>query len=88
MFDPQDEAPLFDGIDRLKIVFVDGVFDAEASDDLSDGGGRDRASGRCGVEADIHWARDLYGVLETRGQTPGGAPAGRAEHRLCDRWRR
>ena len=28
-----DEAPLFDSIDRLNIVFVDGVFDAEASDD-------------------------------------------------------
>jgi Fe-S cluster assembly protein SufD len=30
-----DEAPLFDGIDRLKIVFVDGVFDPEQSDDLA-----------------------------------------------------
>ena len=30
-----DEAPVFDAIDRLKIVFVDGVFDPEASDDLT-----------------------------------------------------
>ena len=30
-----DEAPVFNDLDRLKIVFVDGVFDAEASDDLS-----------------------------------------------------
>jgi Fe-S cluster assembly protein SufD len=29
------EAPLFDGVDRLRIVFVDGVFDAEASDPLA-----------------------------------------------------
>jgi len=30
-----EETPLFDGMDRLRIVFVDGVFDAEASDDLT-----------------------------------------------------
>ena len=29
-----DELPVFDAIDRLKVVFVDGVFDAAASDDL------------------------------------------------------
>ncbi|HIE69987.1 MAG TPA: hypothetical protein EYP98_07325, partial [Planctomycetes bacterium] len=29
------EAPLFHDTDRLRIVFVDGEFDAEASDDLS-----------------------------------------------------
>lgn len=34
VFDDSDEGPVFGGIDRLKIVFVDGVFDAEASDDL------------------------------------------------------
>ena len=34
LFDPQED-PVFSEIDRLKIVFVDGVFDAEASDDLS-----------------------------------------------------
>lgn len=34
VFDPQ-EAPVYDAIDRLKIVFRDGVFDAAASDDLS-----------------------------------------------------
>jgi hypothetical protein len=28
LFDPSGEAPLFDGIDRVKVVFVDGVFDA------------------------------------------------------------
>ena len=35
VFDSGDESPVFDGIDRLKIVFRDGVFDADASDDLS-----------------------------------------------------
>jgi len=29
------ETPLFDGVDRLRITFVDGVFDPGASDDLS-----------------------------------------------------
>jgi Fe-S cluster assembly protein SufD len=68
VFVADDEAPPFDGIDRLRLVFVDGVFDAAASDD----------PGMAGVEierlatarADIHWARDLYGVLEARGQVP------------------
>ena len=68
-----DETPLFDNIDRLKIVFVDGVFDAEASDYdgasnieislLADSAGRD-----------IHWAADLYGALEARGQSPVARP--------------
>ncbi len=75
LFDPGDEPPLFDQVDRVKLVFVDGVFDAKASDDprlagveierLTEAGGRS-----------THWASDLYGALEERGQTPGGAPAG------------
>ena len=73
LFDDSDEAPLFDAIDRLKLVFVDGVFDAAASDDpalagveierLAEAGGRD-----------IHWAQGLYGKLEARGQTPVERP--------------
>lgn len=35
VFDYGSEGLVFDEIDRLKIVFVDGVFDADASDDLS-----------------------------------------------------
>jgi Fe-S cluster assembly protein SufD len=65
--------PLFGGIDRLKIVFVDGVFDAEQSDDLALEGLRSRSAGRC-LAKDIHWARDLYGVLEARGQDPVERP--------------
>ena len=64
-----DEAPLFDTIDRLKIVFVDGVFDAAASDDLV----------LDGVEISQlsdapDWANDLYGVLEENGQVPVKRP--------------
>ncbi|MEM9581984.1 MAG: Fe-S cluster assembly protein SufD [Pseudomonadota bacterium] len=67
------EPLLFDDVDRLKIVFVDGVFDAEASD----------AFALENVEisrlaetshADIHWAKSLYGVLEKNGQSPVARP--------------
>ncbi|MEP2640302.1 SufD family Fe-S cluster assembly protein [Roseobacter sp.] len=67
-----DEAPVFGEMDRLSIVFVDGVFDAEASDDLSlEGVTIDRLADST---ADIHWARDLYGRLETNGQDPVERP--------------
>ena len=67
-FDPK-ETPLFNDIARLRIVFRDGVFDADASDDLSlENLEIERLSDA--ASKDIHWAKDLYGVLETRGQTP------------------
>ena len=68
-----DEAPLFDAVDRVKIVFVDGVFDADASDDLSaEGVEIERLADA--MATDIHWAKDIYGVLEKRGQTPVERP--------------
>jgi Fe-S cluster assembly protein SufD len=72
-FDMGDEPPLFDGIDRLTLVFVDGVFDAAASDDPHLAGVEIERLGEVG-RTDIHWARDLYGVLEARGQTPVARP--------------
>jgi len=71
-FTYQDEAMVFTGIDRLRLVFVDGVFDAEASDAPELAGVEISRLAEAG--ADIHWARDLYGVLETRGQTPVQRP--------------
>ena len=72
-FNPADEAPVYDGIDRLKIVFVDGVFDAAASDDLTLAGVEiDRLA--IAGNAHIHWAQGLYGTLEARGQTPVARP--------------
>ena len=68
-----DEAPMFDEFDRLKIVFVDGVFDADASDDLALDGVTIERLGET-ADKDIHWARDLYGVLEARGQSPVERP--------------
>lgn len=73
VFDASDEAPLFDGIDRLKLVFVDGVFDPAQSDDLALAGVEiDRLSAV--ADRDIHWAQGLYGVLEARGQSPVARP--------------
>ncbi len=66
-----DEAPMFGDMDRLKIVFVDGVFDADASDDLTLEG---ITIDRLADVTDIHWAKDLYGVLEVKGQDPVERP--------------
>ncbi|AUQ98985.1 SufB/SufD family protein [Phaeobacter inhibens] len=67
------EAPMFSEFDRIKIVFVDGVFDADASDELAlEGISIDRIADICAK--DIHWVKDLYGVLEARGQTPVARP--------------
>lgn len=68
-----DEPTMFHEFDRLKIVFVDGVFSAEDSDDLTmEGVTIDRLEDICCK--DIHWAKELYGVLEARGQTPVQRP--------------
>ncbi len=68
-----DESLIFDEFDRLSIVFIDGVFSPEESDDLTlEGVSIDRLEDICCK--DIHWAKDLYGVLETRGQVPVPRP--------------
>lgn len=79
----QAEAPkaaLFDGdqavfaaVDALRLVFVDGVFDAEASDEMALEGVRiERLAALNGT--DIHWAKELYGALEEKGQWPVDRP--------------
>lgn len=73
LFDTRDEPPVFDAIDRLKIVFVDGVFDPAQSDDLALDGVQIERLAQAGA-VDIHWARELYGVLEARGQNPVQRP--------------
>jgi Fe-S cluster assembly protein SufD len=67
------ESAVFGDIDRLKIVFVDGVLDLDASDDLALAGVEIEPLDAA-AQVDIHWARDLYGVLETRGQDPVERP--------------
>jgi len=73
LHDTQGEAPVFDAFDRLKIVFTNGVFDAEASDAL-EMDGVEIAPLAEAAAADLHWARDIYGVLEQRGQNPVERP--------------
>ena len=71
VYDPGDEAPLFDRIDRVRVVFVDGVFDAAASDDLAMAGVEIR---RLADAPDLSWANGLYGTLEAAGQNPVARP--------------
>src|SRR6056297_794689 len=81
-FDETD-APIFDAVERLKVVFVDGVFDAEASDDLAlEGVKLERLSDA--AKSDIHWAKELYGVLEERGQDPVARPLAALNTALAD----
>jgi Fe-S cluster assembly protein SufD len=65
------DSSAFERLDRVRLVFSGGVFDAEASDDP-------RAAGvellSRSVGSDIHWARETFGSLEARGQTPVARP--------------
>ena len=63
----------FADMDRLRLVFVDGVFDPAQSDEPGLAGVEITRLSEAG-RADIHWARDLYGVLEARGQSPVERP--------------
>ena len=73
VFSDPDDTPPFSGIERLKIVFVDGVFDAARSDDLAAEGLEIVRLAEAG-QADIHWAREIFGQLEARGQAPVPRP--------------
>lgn len=68
-----DEAPMFDGIECLDLVFVDGVFDKAQSDELSLDGVEIEILADAFAK-DIHWAKDLFGVLEAKGQNPVDRP--------------
>lgn len=57
------EPEIFDGFDRLRVVFRDGVFDAEASDPLEMAGIEIERLADAAAK-DIHWAKELYGTLE------------------------
>lgn len=67
------EAPMFDEIDRLKVVFVDGIFDADQSDALEGEGFTIECLSDV-AQKDIHWAKDVYGQLEAKGQDPVERP--------------
>ncbi len=67
-----DHMPVFGLIDQIRIVFVDGVFDPAQSDNLAQSGVQ--IERLASVAHDIHWARDIYGVVETAGQSPVPRP--------------
>ena len=71
--DEGPDGPLFDDLDRLKIVFVDGIFDADASDDLALDGIEIASLSQADGSGE-HWAADLYGSLESAGQKPVARP--------------
>ncbi|AUM74816.1 SufB/SufD family protein [Paracoccus jeotgali] len=64
---PGPDRPLFEDLDRLKLVFVDGVFDAAESDDLSLEG-IEISTLRAAEDQADHWAADLFGTLEAESQ--------------------
>jgi Fe-S cluster assembly protein SufD len=68
-----EEVPVFDGVGALKLVFVDGVFDAALSDDGAVEGVEIQPMSAA-LRSDIHWAREVFGVLEGRGQEPVDRP--------------
>ena len=71
--DTGPESPLFTARDKLTLVFVDGAFDASASDDLSLEGIEITTLAQADRAGD-HWSADLYGTLELAGQTPVKRP--------------
>ncbi len=73
LFDNKGEPRPFSGLDRLKLVFVDGIYDALQSDDLTLEGVEISLLSDAGAVQN-HWAAGLYGQLETRGQTPVDRP--------------
>jgi Fe-S cluster assembly protein SufD len=68
-----DEKALFADCDRVRLVFVDGVFDPGRSDAPELAGVEIRPLAEV-LATDIHWARELFGVLEARGQDPVDRP--------------
>jgi Fe-S cluster assembly protein SufD len=67
------EKPIFTDKDKVRLVFVDGVFDAAASDKPELAGVEITLLSQAGAQ-DIHWASALYGTLEAAGQKPVPRP--------------
>ncbi|MBI1418177.1 MAG: Fe-S cluster assembly protein SufD [Limimaricola sp.] len=64
---------IFAGTNALRLVFVDGVFDADASDGLDESGVEILQLADVTAK-DIHWVKEFYGVLEAAGQVPVARP--------------
>ena len=66
-----EHANVFSEIEALKIVFCDGVFSPELSDDFSS---ENMSISKLSDTGDLHWAQNYYGDLEKRGQSPVSRP--------------
>ena len=62
---------VFSELEVLKIVFCDGIFSPELSDDFSS---ENMSIGKLSDTGDLHWAQNYYGELEKQGQSPVGRP--------------
>jgi len=67
-----DDKALFDAGDAHELVFVDGIFDAAQSTLRDDDALQIQTLND--ASADIHWAADLFGALESAGQNPVPRP--------------
>jgi Fe-S cluster assembly protein SufD len=72
LFDPV-ETPVFDGVERVRLVFVDGVFSPDLSDEPVEAGVEIVPLAEA-LGTDIHWAREVFGQLEADGQDPVARP--------------
>ena len=68
-----EDTPVLGNVERVNIVFVDGVFAPELSD-APELAGVEIQPLRAALAADIHWAREVFGALEARGQSPVERP--------------
>ena len=66
-----DDANIFSELDTIKIVYCDGVFDPDLSDDLAE---ENIVISRLEENGDLHWAKNYYGQLEGKGQSPVSRP--------------
>ncbi|MEL6582910.1 MAG: SufD family Fe-S cluster assembly protein [Pseudomonadota bacterium] len=72
--EPMDDAQVFEDFDTLRVVFVDGVFRPDLSSEFTNEPNLELELLEGAFTKDIHWAKDLFGVLETDGQTPVERP--------------
>jgi Fe-S cluster assembly protein SufD len=70
---PDEDPAVFGGVEALRLVFVDGVLAPELSDAPEMAGIELQPLGAA-LGSDIHWAREVFGVLEGRGQEPVDRP--------------
>ena len=66
-FSDPAESPVFDEAGGLKLVFADGAFRPDLSDPIDGIEGVEIVPLAEAMAADIHWAREVYGVIEGEG---------------------